>query len=77
MVKWKTVLWLEELQLEILDAMIREGRVYLMVWGCISSYGTSNLHNWKGTINAERYIQVLEEHMLPCRQLFQGRPCIF
>ena len=33
---------------------------------------------WKGTINAERYIEVLEQHMLPSRQcLFQGRPCIF
>uniref|UniRef100_A0A9J8ARF6 Tc1-like transposase DDE domain-containing protein n=1 Tax=Cyprinus carpio carpio TaxID=630221 RepID=A0A9J8ARF6_CYPCA len=36
------------------------------------------LHIWKGTINAERYIQVLEQHMLPSgRCLFQGRPCIF
>ncbi len=32
----------------------------------------------KGTNNAERYIQVLEQHMLPSRRrLFQGRPCIF
>uniref|UniRef100_A0A9J8ALM0 Insertion element IS150 protein InsJ-like helix-turn-helix domain-containing protein n=1 Tax=Cyprinus carpio carpio TaxID=630221 RepID=A0A9J8ALM0_CYPCA len=30
------------------------------------------------TVNAERYIQVLEQHMLPSRRrLFQGRPCIF
>ncbi len=37
-----------------------------------------SLHIWKGTINAERYIQVLEQHMLPSRRLlFQGRPCIF
>uniref|UniRef100_A0A9J7XYE4 Tc1-like transposase DDE domain-containing protein n=1 Tax=Cyprinus carpio carpio TaxID=630221 RepID=A0A9J7XYE4_CYPCA len=45
----------------------------LMVWGCMSV-----LHIWKGSINAERYIQVLEQHMLPSRRrLFQGRPCIF
>ncbi len=38
----------------------------------------AHLHIWKGTINAERYIQVLEQHMLPSRRrLFQGRPCIF
>ena len=50
----------------------------LMVWGCISAYGMGSLHIWKGTINAERYIEVLEQHMLPSRQrLFQGRPCIF
>ncbi len=50
----------------------------LMVWGCMSACGMGSLHIWKGTINAERYIQVLEKHMLPSRRrLFQGRPCIF
>ncbi len=50
----------------------------LMVWGCMSACGMASLHIWKGTINAERYIQVLEQHMLPSRRrLFQGRPCIF
>uniref|UniRef100_A0A9J8A0V0 Tc1-like transposase DDE domain-containing protein n=1 Tax=Cyprinus carpio carpio TaxID=630221 RepID=A0A9J8A0V0_CYPCA len=49
-----------------------------MVWGCMSACGMGSLHIWKGTINAERYIQVLEQHMLPSRRrLFQGRPCIF
>ncbi len=49
----------------------------LMVWGCMSVCGMGSLHIWKGTINAERYIQVLEQHMLPSRRrLFQGRPCI-
>ncbi len=50
----------------------------LMVWGCMSACGMGSLHIRKGTINAERYIQVLEQHMLPSRRrLFQGRPCIF
>ncbi len=49
-----------------------------MVWDCMSACGMGSLHIWKGTINAERYIQVLEQHMLPSRRrLFQGRPCIF
>ncbi|KAK3563338.1 hypothetical protein QTP86_021817, partial [Hemibagrus guttatus] len=39
----------------------------LMVWGCMSACGMGSLHIWKGTINAERYIQVLEQHMLPSR----------
>ncbi len=43
-----------------------------MVWGCMSACGMGSLHIWKGTINAERYIQVLEQHMLPSRRrLFQ------
>ncbi len=40
----------------------------LMVWGCMSACGMGSLHIWKGTINAERYIQVLEQHMLPSRR---------
>uniref|UniRef100_A0A9J8BUB0 Tc1-like transposase DDE domain-containing protein n=1 Tax=Cyprinus carpio carpio TaxID=630221 RepID=A0A9J8BUB0_CYPCA len=40
----------------------------LMVWGCISACGMGSLHIWKGTINAETYIQVLEQHMLLSRR---------
>ncbi len=44
----------------------------------ISAYGMGSLHVLEGTMNAERYINVLEQHMLPSRQrLFQGRPCVF
>ncbi len=51
---------------------------FLMVWGCISAYGMGSLHVLEGTMNAERYIKVLEQHMLPSRWcLFQGRPCVF
>ncbi len=39
--------------------------------GCISAYGMGSLHVLEGTINAERYIKVLEQHMLPSRQ------CVF
>ncbi len=47
----------------------------LMVWGCISAYGMGSLHVLEGTMNAERYIKALEQHMLPSRwHLFQGRP---
>ncbi len=51
---------------------------YLMVWGCISAYGMGSLHVLEGTMNAERYIKVLEQHMLPSRRrLFLGRPFVF
>ncbi len=43
-----------------------------MVWGCISAYDMGSLHILEGTMNAERYIKVLEQHMLPSRRrLFQ------
>ena len=49
-----------------------------MVWGCITAQGMGNLHICEGTINAERYIQVLEQHMLPSKQrIFHGCPCLF
>ncbi len=50
----------------------------LMVRGCINAYGMGSLHVMEGTMNAERYIKVLEQHILPSRQrLFQGRPRVF
>ncbi len=40
--------------------------------GCIWAYGMGRLHVLEGTTNAERYINVLEQHMLPSRRrLFQ------
>ncbi len=46
--------------------------------GCIGTYGMGSLRVLEGTMNAERYIKVLEQHMLPSRRrLFQGRPCVF
>ncbi len=42
----------------------------LMVWGCISVYGMGSLHVLEGTMNAERYIKVLEKHMLPSRHVY-------
>ena len=50
----------------------------VMVWGCVSALGKGNLHFCDGTINAEKYIEILEQHMLPSRRHpFQGSPCIF
>ncbi len=50
----------------------------VMVWGCVSALVKSNLHFCDGTINAEKYIEILEHNMQPSRRhLFQGRPCIF
>jgi len=34
------------------------------------SSGTGNLLTWKGPVNAERYLQVLEPHLLPSRWAF-------
>lgn len=43
-----------------------------LVWGCISAHGV-------GTINAESYVQVLEQHTLRASpdDVTQGKPSIF
>ncbi len=44
----------------------------LMAWGSISAYGMGSLHVLEGTMNAEKYIKVLEQHMHPSRgRVFQ------
>ncbi len=45
----------------------------LMVWGCISAYGMGSLHVLEGTMNAERYINVLEQLMLPPDDVYCSR----
>ncbi len=81
--KWKSVLWSDESKFDILVGVLRakeEGDLpacyqrsvqkpaSLMVWGCISAYDMGSLHVLEGTMNAERYIKVLEQHMLPSRR---------
>ncbi len=40
--------------------------------GCISAYGMGCLHVLEGSLNAEWYKKVLEQHMLPSRgRVFQ------
>ncbi len=40
----------------------------VMVWGCVSALGKGNLHFCDGTINTEKYIEILEHNMLPSRR---------
>lgn len=40
-----------------------------MVWECVSAYGIDNSHIWKGPINPERLIQVLQQHMLRSKSI--------
>ncbi len=48
------------------------------LWCYGVAYGMGSLHVLEGTMNAERYIKALEQHILPSRgHLFQGRPCVF
>ncbi len=49
----------------------------LVVWGCRIEYSMGSVHVLEGSMDAESYIKVLEQHMLPSRRrLFQGRLCV-
>lgn len=37
----------------------------VMVWGCMSRAGVGRLHFVDGTVNAQKYIQILEASLLP------------
>ncbi len=66
--KWKNFLWSDESKFDILPACYQNSvQKPLIVWGCISAYGMGSLHVLEGTMNAERYIKVLKQHMIPSR----------
>ncbi len=74
----RRVLWTKEGRSSSVLSVFSSKAASLMLWGCISAYGMGSLHVLESTMNAERYIKVLEQHMLPFRQhLFQERPCVF
>ena len=45
--------------------IVKHGGGFLMCWGVFSSLSTGPLVLIKGTINQDRYIKILEEHLLP------------
>lgn len=36
-----------------------------MVWGCMSAKGVGNLHFVDGIVNTDKYIGILQDHLLP------------
>lgn len=37
----------------------------IMVWGCMSAYGVGKLHFIDGIVNAQKYIDILQNQLLP------------
>jgi transposase len=57
---------------------IQGGGAKIMVWGCISWHGVHDLVLLEGSMNAEGYIGVLKDNLLPVREAYFGRhPFIF
>ncbi len=73
--QWKRVLWSDESVFQVFFG--RNGRRVLQTKE-EKDHPDCYQHFCDGTINAEKYIEILEHNMLPSRRhLFQGRPCIF
>ncbi len=82
--KWKSVLWSDEYKFDILVGNHRrhvvrakekvdppacyQRSVQKPASLMVCAYSMSSSHIWEGTVNAERYIKVLEQHMLPSRR---------
>lgn len=50
----------------------------IMVWGCFSWWGTGDLYQVKGIMNAAKYKQILIHHMYPsAHRLFRNKKWIF
>lgn len=48
------------------------------VWGCMSAAGVGPLHMVNGTVDAEKYVDILQQHLpVARRQLFFNRPFTF
>ncbi len=48
----------------------------VMVWGCMSAAGTGKLQFIEGTMNANRYCDILKQSMIPSLQRL-GRRAVF
>lgn len=52
---------------------VQKGGGSVMVWGCLSGKGTGELQFVDGTINSDKYIQTMENYMLPSKRKVFGR----
>jgi len=64
----------EAMRKECLEPTVKHGGGNVMVWGCMSAKGVGTLHFIDGIMNADMYIDILRDQMLPSvRQLKQRR----
>lgn len=52
---------------------VKHGGGSIMVWGCFPAAGTGDLHIIEGIMNAAKYQQILQDHMLPSARRLIGR----
>jgi transposase len=75
------VVWtkhVEGLNPRLIVPAVQGGGPKIMVWGCISKFGFHDLALMEGTVDAEAYITILTNHLLPVvRDYFRGQEFVF
>src|SRR5258705_5357991 len=44
---------------------VQGGGISVMVWGCMTLHGFGWLHHIEGTINSMKYMEIIQEYLLP------------
>ena len=67
----------EELNEACLQPTVKHGGGSILVWGCLSADGVGDLVRIHGTIDAEKYRQILIHHAVPSGTRLIGPKFIF
>ena len=62
--------------LEAINPQIHSGGFSVMFWGCFSKLGLGPLVAIEGSMNSEKYIELLQDHVIPELQV-AGQPMVF
>ena len=59
----------EELKESCIQTTVKHGGSGIMVWGCINARGVRCLSKIDGKLNGERYINLLEDSLIPTTRM--------
>lgn len=63
---------------DLIIPTVQGGGAHIMTWGCISTNGFHDFINAQERLNAEGYIQILRDNLLPVReQYFRNKAFVF
>lgn len=67
----------EKYDIRAVKTIVQGGGGSVMVWGCFGGAGLGKLVAVDGVINSDKYIEVMEEAMLPSREQLYAGYCVY